>query len=300
MFRNNGITVVSKSIDRTGDRFKLVDFQIVNGCQTSNVIFELVYGDKMPFTLNESIAADIKVPFRLIGSRDDEFVSSIIFGTNRQNPVRDDQFWALRPFMKSFEEYCRNLRPEEVIYLERRDNQYRNQAVERTRIMQPSVLMKAVVAFLFFQPQRAGRDYRGVVAEYGELIFLDQHHVEIYHAVAYLYYRLEFLWRNQKLKYNYRTFRYYILAGIGLRVTGAQNVFGMKQNRIAALAKEIIDLAKDEDTLKRRAVEMATFVQRRLAEMKVNTQEKVRDAIRSEAFLTVFRERATSSKGTTQ
>lgn len=298
VFRNNGITVVSKSIDRTGDCFKLVDFQIVNGCQTSNVIFEIVYGERLPFTIKENVAKEIKVPFRLIGSRDDEFVSSIIFGTNRQNPVRDDQFWALRPFMKSFEEYCRNLRPEEVIYLERRDNQYRNQAVERTRIMQPSVLMKAVVALLFFQPQRAGRDYRGVVAEYGKLIFLEEHHVEIYHAVAYLYYRLEFLWRNQKLKYSYRTFRYYILAGIGLRMTGAQNVFGMKQNKIAALAKEIIDLAKDEDTLKRRAGEMATFVQKRLVELKVNTQEKTRDAIRSEAFLAVFREKVLSSKGT--
>ena len=109
VFRNNGITVVSKSIDRTGDRFKLVDFQIVNGCQTSNVIFEIVYGERLPFTIKENVAKEIKVPFRLIGSRDDEFVSSIIFGTNRQNPVRDDQFWALRPFMKSFEEYCRNL-----------------------------------------------------------------------------------------------------------------------------------------------------------------------------------------------
>lgn len=45
VFRNNGITVVSKNIDRTGDTFRLEDFQIVNGCQTSNVIFDLVYGD---------------------------------------------------------------------------------------------------------------------------------------------------------------------------------------------------------------------------------------------------------------
>ncbi len=198
VFRNNGITVVSKNIDRTGDRFKLEDFQIVNGCQTSNIIFDLVCGEE-GVEGEPGLAEAIQVPFRLIGSKDDDFVSSIIIGTNRQNPVRDEQFWALRPFMKSLEEYCRNLDSEEIILLERRDNQYRNQDIERTRIMQPSVLMKAVAASLLFQPQRAGRDYRGIISDYEDKLFLDGQDVRIYHAVAYLYYRLEFLWRNQRV-----------------------------------------------------------------------------------------------------
>jgi hypothetical protein len=191
VFRNNGITVVSKNIDRTGDRFKLEDFQIVNGCQTSNIIFDLVCGEEGVETKgNVELAKAIQVPFRLIGSKDDDFVSSIIVGTNRQNPVRDEQFWALRPFMKSLEEYCRNLDQEEIILLERRDNQYRNQDIERTRIMQPSVLMKAVAACFLFQPQRAGRDYRGILSDYENKIFLEGQDVRIYHSVAYLYYRL--------------------------------------------------------------------------------------------------------------
>lgn len=123
VFRNNGITVVSKNIDRTGDRFKLEDFQIVNGCQTSNIIYDLVYGDDKDTDNSMAQLKDIiQVPFRLIGSKQDDFVASIIVGTNRQNPVRDEQFWALRPFMKSFEEYCRSLEPEQLIYFERRDN----------------------------------------------------------------------------------------------------------------------------------------------------------------------------------
>lgn len=47
VFRNNGITVVSRNIDRTGDKFRLEDFQIVNGCQTSNVIYDLLLGGGM-------------------------------------------------------------------------------------------------------------------------------------------------------------------------------------------------------------------------------------------------------------
>lgn len=301
VFRNNGITVVSKNIDRTGDKFRLEDFQIVNGCQTSNVIFDLVYGDEA--TEEQAIAElaqTIQVPFRLIGSKDDDFVSSIIVGTNRQNLVRDEQFWALRPFMKSFEEYCRNLDPEEVIYFERRDNQYRNQDVERTRVMQPSVLMKAMAASLLFQPQRAARDYRGLLSEYEDTIFLDEHDVRIYHAICYLYYRLEFLWRNQRMDNRSKTFRYYILAGVGLHMTKGVNVFAMKKAKVAATADSIIKLCKDEDALKNAVIRVVSIVEEQLKDSSVTAQERIRDAIRSDSFSTAFKDRvlATDILGT--
>lgn len=292
VFRNNGITVVSKSIDRTGDRFRLEDFQIVNGCQTSNVIYDLIYGESdNEDSATQELATTIQVPFRLIGSKDDDFVSSIIVGTNRQNPVRDEQFWALRPFMKSFEEYCRSLEPEEVIYFERRDNQYRGQDIERTRVMQPSILMKSVAACLLFQPQRAARDYRGILSEYESKIFLDDHDVRLYHAVAYLYYRMEFLWRNQRIGTEYKTFRYYILAGIGLSVSNGLDVFGMRKSKIASFSETIVKLAKDEDELKGKIEEIAGVVEERLRALGVTAQERVRDTIRSETFSSTFRER---------
>ena len=292
VFRNNGITVVSRNIDRTGDKFKLEDFQIVNGCQTSNVIFDLLFGgdDDVGKSASDMLES-IQVPLRLIGSKDDDFVSSIIIGTNRQNPVRDEQFWALRPFMKSLEEYSRNLDAEEIILLERRDNQYRNQEVERTRVMQPSVLMKAVAACLLFQPQRAARDYRGILSEYEAKIFLDDHDVRVYHAVAYLYYRMEFLWRNQKIENNYKTFRYYILAGIGLWTTEGRNIFALKKAKIASICEEIVALAKSEEDLKNAIISIVDIVEARLKEMSVTNQERVRDTIRSETFSTTFRDR---------
>lgn len=153
IFRNNGITVVAKSIDRTGDRFRIEDYQVVNGCQTSNILFN-----------NRAVAAGVHVPFRLIGTKDDDFISSIIAGTNRQNAVREEQFWALRPFMKNFEEYCQSLDDERRIFFERSENQFRGQKVEKARIMQPSTLMKTVAATLLNQPNRSARDYRGITA----------------------------------------------------------------------------------------------------------------------------------------
>jgi hypothetical protein len=92
IFKNNGVTVVAKEVNRKGDKFQLEDYQIVNGCQTYNILFQAGEG-----------LENVNVPIRLIVSNDPEFVSTIIIGTNRQNEVKDDQFWALKPFMKDLE-----------------------------------------------------------------------------------------------------------------------------------------------------------------------------------------------------
>ena len=89
VFKNNGVTVVAREISRKSNTFHLEDYQIVNGCQTTNVLF--LVRDKIE---------GVNVPLRLIGSKDSDFVSTIIVGTNKQNEVREDQFWALLPFMK--------------------------------------------------------------------------------------------------------------------------------------------------------------------------------------------------------
>lgn len=290
VFRNNGVTVVARNIDRTGVKFRLEDFQIINGCQTSNVIFDLLYGEKSAVVDIAEKFKTIQVPLRLIGSDDDDFVSSIIIGTNRQNSVRDEQFWALRPFMKSLEEYCRNLESEEIILLERRDNQYKSQDVERTRIIQPSVLMKAVAACLLFQPQRAARDYRGIVSDYEQKIFLEGHDVRIYHAVAYLYYRMEFLWRNQKILSQFKTFRYYILAGIGLIKTRNRNVFSLKAKEIENISSQIVTLAKNEEDLTDQIVSIVEMIMPQITNIPEDNREKIRDTIRSEAFSAKFQE----------
>jgi antitoxin component of RelBE/YafQ-DinJ toxin-antitoxin module len=151
--------------------------------------------------------------------------------------------------------------------------------------------MKAIAACLLFQPQRAARDYRGLLSEYEETIFLDDHDVRIYHAVCYLYYRVEFLWRNQRIENRYKTFGYYILAGIGLHMTQAINVFSMKKAKLAATAEAIIKLCKDEEGLKAVVISVASIVEERLKEMSVTTQERVRDTIRSETFSATFKER---------
>ena len=81
---NNGITMITRTL-RTlrRDRFQIEDFQVVNGCQTTHVLF----GNR-----NEADNT-LQVPLRLIATQDDNVIKSIIRGTNRQTNVEDEQFF---------------------------------------------------------------------------------------------------------------------------------------------------------------------------------------------------------------
>ncbi len=276
-FRNNGITVVAKTITRTSDDFNVEDFQIVNGCQTSSIIYYA-----------RDHIADVSVPFRLIGSKDDDFVSSIIVGTNKQNAVKEEQFWALRPFMKNFEEYCLSVPEEDRLFFERRGNQFRGQTIEKVRIVQPSVLMKTVTAAIIDQPNRSSRDFRRIYDEKRDFLFLDDHDVRVYYASSYLNYRLDFMWRNQRLNSDYKLYRFYLIYAFSKAASEGRSVLTMKKADATAYANRLIEIAKDEEKVKRLSAKVALTMDGLLDDSTRVSRERVRDAVRSDAFFARF------------
>jgi hypothetical protein len=79
---NNGVTIVAKSIQKTGSVFTIRDFQIVNGCQTSHILH-----DK-----KASLDNSIYLPIKLIVTNDEEVTNRIIKATNRQTEVKTEAF----------------------------------------------------------------------------------------------------------------------------------------------------------------------------------------------------------------
>ena len=62
---NNGVTIVAERLSKTGDQFTIEDYQVVNGCQTSHVLFN-----------NRSIITNsIQIPIKLIVSDNIEVVT---------------------------------------------------------------------------------------------------------------------------------------------------------------------------------------------------------------------------------
>lgn len=279
VFKNNGVTVVAKSINRKGDVFSIEDYQIVNGCQTTNIL-----------ALNADVASKINVPLRLIGSKDSDFVSSIIIGTNKQNEVRADQFWALLPFMKDLEEYCQSREGDEQIFIERRENQYRNTAVERARIMKPSDLMKAAAAMFFFQPNRAARDHRGIRSEFKDKIFQPSHSVELYHLAAFAAYKFGYLVRTSKVQRTKAIYKYYCLFAMVREIWALPNILSTNKKNQKKVLDDVYKVLNDEGAFVKHIDTVSTRIDKFVGVDQGRSREQIRDAIRSDSVFAQFKE----------
>jgi hypothetical protein len=130
---NNGITIVARNLSVVGDQFTLRDFQIVNGCQTSYVLFDE----------QARLTSDTHVPVRIIGSQDEGLISRIVAATNRQINITRDELSVRNEVHKRIEAYFRAQPDPRKLYYERRAKQYASEPIEKTRIITRQQLTKA-------------------------------------------------------------------------------------------------------------------------------------------------------------
>ena len=204
---NNGVTVIAKALRTTGNRFHVEDYQIVNGCQTSHVLF-----DQQKF-IDESVM----VPLRLISTQDENVIASIIKATNRQTEVKEEQLLALSDFQKKIEAYFQTFEDTKRLYYERRSRQYNSAAgIEKTRIVTPGNVIRSFASMFLEEPHRTTRSYRAILERVGKDIFAESDRLEPYYVAALALYRLEYLFRNQLLDSKYKPARFQLLLALRL------------------------------------------------------------------------------------
>ena len=123
---NNGITIIAEKVQITGTTAVLTDYQIVNGCQTSHVLYE-----------NRNLAGidELLIPIKVIGTKDDITRNNITKATNSQTSIKPEQLEALSDFQKNLETYYSTFEGERRLYYERRTGQYRLESIPKTRIV---------------------------------------------------------------------------------------------------------------------------------------------------------------------
>lgn len=210
---NNGVTLVARGLRITGNKFVVSDFQIVNGCQTSHVLFNSMRG----------IDSKLQVPVKVIATRDEEVIAAIITATNRQTQVNDEDLYALGAFQKQLESYFASYRDKQKLFYERRSKQYNAVVgVEKVRIISKTLLVRAFAAMFLDDPHRAARYYSALKPQIGTKIFGADHKLEPYYVAAYGYYKLEYLFRNASLPLRYKPARYHLLMAFRQIVGGVQ------------------------------------------------------------------------------
>jgi AIPR protein len=262
---NNGVTVIAASIQRHAAQFTLEDFYIVNGCQTSNLIF-----------MNRTNLDDsVMVPFRLIVTQNENIKNLIIKGTNRQTAVK--QFLSLDEFAKSLERFFGAMHDEERLYYERRPGQYDRQNVQPRKIINQENLIRSFAAMFLEEPHRTTKNYSAVSAKIGKEIFVTGHKPDPYHMSALAYYKVDVFFKNTRLPARLKPARFHLLLAIRL-LANLGPVPRMNSHDIERYCNTFRELVCDKERVEGLILEAASIVER------VAAGNFDRDKIRTQPF----------------
>ena len=277
---NNGVTIVARRINTTGNRVLIEDYQIVNGCQTSYIIHEC----------SDSIDENMLVPIRLIATQDTEVRNSIIKATNRQTEVTEDQLFALSDFPKQLERFFPTYDGKKGLYYERRSRQYnQTEGIEKVRVVDMRTMVRNFASIFLDSPHRTTRNYRSLLQQVGTNIFNRDHKLEPYYTAAYAAFRLEFLFRRQVIDTSLKPARYHILMAFRYYI-GGKSVPRMNSNEIVRWCSTINETLWDDSECEK------LFVKAKDQVIQTANGDLHRDNIRTESFTNNLKQSLTSEE----
>ncbi len=203
VLRNNGITIVARNIKVTSNQYVLEDYQIVNGCQTSHVIFQH----------QNDITGDLFVPIKLIHTVSEDVAQSIIKSTNKQTNVEENDLLALTQFQRDLEDFYSGVHGDTKLFYERRAKQFANSAtVEKGRVVTIGNQLKCYASMFLDLPNQASRYQGTLLKTVKDRVFQPAHKPEPYFLAALGAYRFEIaLRRLTNEERDIRPFKYYLL-----------------------------------------------------------------------------------------
>ncbi len=238
---NNGITIVAKRITPVGDKIEIYDYQVVNGCQTSYVLFDN----------RELLTGDSYVMVKLIEVTDDVVSDRVIYTTNRQTEVKSEAFIATKIFHKRLQDYYDAVEPTYRLYYERRSKQYDlNDSISKNKVVTLTQQIQAYLAMFLNEPHSTHRYYGELLRAYDNKLFLDTDAYEPYFCAAYFSYYVDKQIRLGTLDKKYRKFKYHLICVMRTLIAESAVVFGQarKQQKIC---KKLWDVIKDDAGMKR-------------------------------------------------
>ena len=235
---NNGITIIAGNMRRTGDVFQIQDFQIVNGCQTTHILFQH----------KESVGPDIFIPVKIVATQDSQVVNEVIKATNRQTEVLPEALESLTPFHKELEDFylTREATREsaERIYYERRSKQYVLDNVHSTNIVTLARQIQSFIGMFLNDPHSHPRYYGELLEAYEGRIFALHHRPEPYYASGVALLTVEKLFNKVAFPRELRPYRYHLLMLLRM-INGGIDQPALNSNRMAGYALKVVDTLRD-------------------------------------------------------
>lgn len=199
---NNGVTIVARQLTTVGNKCTIRGYQIVNGCQTSHVIFNS----------KDQTKGEVQVPIRIIVTKSEEVRRSVIKSTNSQTAIKPENLAAMEDFQKKLEDYYSAFDERARLYYERRSRQYADiPGIEKVRIVTVKDQTKVFASMYLDYPHRASAYYGTLLKTLQNHLFGKDHDPGCYHLSALAAYKLDYLFRNNYISAKYKRFRYHML-----------------------------------------------------------------------------------------
>jgi hypothetical protein len=248
---NNGITIISESNSGRGNNLILENYQIVNGCQTSNVLFECK---------NISDIENVLIPLKIIITKNENLRDEIILTTNSQSSFTEEQLFAITQFQKTLEDYYAANRTTDSIYYERRTNQYAAISLSRVNIIEIKEQLKSFMAMFFDIPHLVAGNIGKIVSNYKEKFFQKEHTPLPYYISGLISKKWDKLILEKDEYKIFNKYRYHIFMGYRYLVEDLpfqesylktyKNYSIKINNRRINNYDKILDSIRDEESLK--------------------------------------------------
>lgn len=252
---NNGVTVLAKSLTPAGNRFSLKDYQIVNGCQTSHVLY---------FNRNLSGIDALQIPIRIVVSDNDDVKNQVIIATNSQTEVKREQLVALSEYQKKLESYYNSIVGVGRLYYERRSKQYNSDnTVAKSKIISIPVQIISFTSMILDEPHNVRGYYSKIVENIektGKFIFADNHECAPYYMSALAYHRLEYLFKAGILDNQYKKAKFHLLLTFRLLTEAREKPKYLNDKAFEKYCQPIIEKLNDMEECERVFKEACTVI----------------------------------------
>ena len=233
---NNGVTIVAQSLTATGNKFTLRDYQIVNGCQTSHVLYQ---------NMDLKGIENLNTPTRIIVTDNDEIRDQITLATNSQTEIKPEQLEAKTLFQKNLEQYFATISGTGKLYYERRSQQYHSDSsIPKTKIITIPIQIKAFASMFLQAPHLVSGYFGTIIKKLQTRIFSNTHQYSPYYTSSLAHYRLETLFRTKSLDTKYKKARYHLLM-IARILANPENMLPFNSKKIDSYCQIIVDKLND-------------------------------------------------------
>ena len=240
---NNGITIVCDDFSSNNRKLKIVNPQIVNGCQTSHVIF---IAKQKGYDLSE-----VPVSVKIISTSYDDIANSIVRGTNRQNIVYEEAFEGTKKFHKELESFFNSYIHDfsDKIYYERRSRQYsHNPTIKQVQKISIRILTQYFVGMFLNKPHVSHHHEFYLIKEFQNIIYQENQSRLPYFTAAYAFYKLEKLFREHNFYPDLIAYKSQMLMAFRESISGKCPSIN-NEKLIDEHCHKIIEVLKDEHKL---------------------------------------------------